>query len=192
MALTAQLMPFDELNALREKLTYSEFTREDGKKDHVQDYDELADEIEDILLLSYLSGRNAANEMLGTDINVDIDRMWDAIYHEIDGKDWRERLQTAIDKGGSVEDIMRIAETESHRDLNEGIFDTAERSGKAVNKTWQTMRDDRVREAHDYMQGQTVPFNAPFVTYDGSEAQFPGGFGIPELDVNCRCYISVS
>ena len=130
MALTAQLMPFDELNALREKLTYSEFTRDDGKKDHVQDYDELADEIEDILLLSYLSGRNAANEMLGTDINVDIDRMWDAIYHEIDGKDWRERLQTAIDNGGSVEDIMRIAETESHRDLNEGIFDTAERSGK--------------------------------------------------------------
>ena len=88
--------------------------------------------------------------------------------------------------------MARIAETESHRDTNEGIYDAAADSGLTLLKTWETMEDDRVREAHEEIQGQTVPFDDVFVTWDGHEARFPGDFDTPELNCNCRCYISVS
>ena len=186
------LMPFDELNALRESLIYGQYTDADGKKRYVQQYRDLEDEFEDILIMSYILGNRAAGEMLGIEQAVDVTAMEKAINKEIVGKTWRERLREQLDNGGTVEDIMRIAETESHRDTNEAIYDTAKDSGLTVYKTWETMLDDRVRDAHEEIQGQTVPFDDVFVTWDGHEARFPGDFGIPELDVNCRCYISVS
>lgn len=186
------LMPFDELNALRESLVYGQYTDADGKKRYVQQYRDLEDEFEDILIMSYILGNRAAGEMLGIEQAVDVTAMEKAINKEIVGKTWRERLREQLDNGGTVEDIMRIAETESHRDTNEAIYDTAKDSGLTVYKTWETMLDDRVRDAHEEIQGQTVPFDDVFVTWDGHEARFPGDFGIPELDVNCRCYISVS
>ena len=192
MAKQPQLMPFDELNQLRNELVYGSFQRKDGKNGYVASYDDIENFILEILIYSYIYGNAAANEMLGVTEDIDLDRMNEVIYRKIAGKTWTERLHEVIEQGGTVEDIMRIAETESHRDANEGIYDTAEKSGVATTKTWRTMMDDRVREQHEYMEGQSVPFNSPFVTYDGYETMYPGGFGIPELDINCRCYISVS
>ena len=189
---TQTLMPFDELNALRESLVFGQYTDVDGKRRYVQTYRELEDEFEDILIMSYILGSTAAGEMLGIEPTVDVDAMEKAVNKKIADKTWRERLREQLDNGGTVEDIMRIAETESHRDTNEAIYDTALASGLALNKTWQTMRDDRVREAHEEIQGQTVPFDDVFVTWDGHEARFPGDFDVPELNVNCRCFLSVS
>lgn len=186
------IMPFDELNALRESLIYGQYTDVDGKRRYVQTYRELEDEFEDILIMSYLLGNNAAGEMLGIESSANVNEMDRAINKRIAGKTWRERLREQLSEGGDVEAIMRIAETESHRDTNEGIYDTAADSGLTLMKTWETMEDDRVREAHEEIQGQTVPFDDVFVTWDGHEARFPGDFDTPELNVNCRCFLSVS
>ena len=189
---TPTLMPFDELNALRESLIYGQYTDVDGKRRYVQTYRELEDEFEDILIMSYLLGNNAAGEMLGMESSANVNEMDRAINKRIAGKTWRDRLREQLSEGGDVEAIMRIAETESHRDTNEGIYDAAADSGLTLLKTWETMEDDRVREAHEEIQGQTVPFDDVFVTWDGHEARFPGDFDTPELNCNCRCYISVS
>lgn len=189
---TPTLMPFDELNALRESLIYGQYTDADGKRRYVQTYRELEDEFEDILIMSYLLGNNAAGEMLGMESSANVNEMDRAINKRIAGKTWRDRLREQLSDGGDVEAIMRIAETESHRDTNEGIYDAAADSGLTLLKTWETMEDDKVREAHEEIQGQTVPFDDVFVTWDGHEARFPGDFDTPELNCNCRCYISVS
>ena len=60
---TQTLMPFDELNALRESLVFGQYTDVDGKRRYVQTYRELEDEFEDILIMSYLLGSTAAGEM---------------------------------------------------------------------------------------------------------------------------------
>ena len=189
---TPTLMPFDELNALRESLIYGQYTDADGKRRYVQTYRELEDEFEDILIMSYLLGNNAAGEMLGMESSANVSEMDRAINKRIAGKTWRDRLREQLSEGGDVEAIMRIAETESHRDTNEGIYDAAADSGLTLLKTWETMEDDRVREAHEEIQGQTVPFDDVFVTWDGHEARFPGDFDTPELNCGCRCWLSVS
>ena len=185
-------MPFDEINKLRASLEDGQYTDDGGKRRYLPTYEELEDEFEDILIMSYLLGNKAAGEMLGVEIPPRLEGMNSAVNKRIADKTWRERLHDQLDKGGSVEEIMRIVETESHRDTNEGIYDAAVDSGFTLTKTWETMRDERVREAHDEIQGQTVPFGDVFVTWDGHEARFPGDFDEPELNVNCRCYLSVS
>ena len=187
------LMPFDELNALRQSLVYGQYTDDDGKRRYVDTYADLEDEFEDILIMSYILGSRAAGEMLGIEPQMDASTLDKVINKKISGKTWRERLREQLDNGGTVEDIMRIAETESHRDTNEAIYEVAKGSGiQNLYKTWETMEDDRVREAHEEIQGQTVPFEDVFVTWDGHEARFPGDFDTAELNVNCRCFLSVS
>jgi hypothetical protein len=186
-------MPFDELNALRQSLVYGQYTDDDGKRRYVDTYADLEDEFEDILIMSYILGSRAAGEMLGIEPPMDASTLDKVINKKISGKTWRERLREQLDNGGTVEDIMRIAETESHRDTNEAIYEVAKGSGiQNLYKTWETMEDDRVREAHEEIQGQTVPFEDVFVTWDGHEARFPGDFDTAELNVNCRCFLSVS
>lgn len=185
------LMPFDEINALREELTYGQYVREDGKVGYTKTREEIEDTIETILILSYIYGTKAANDMLGTDFSPDVAKMDTSINKRVAGKTWRERVRDYVDNGGSVEEIVRVADTESHRDTNEGIFDVAVEGG-AQYKTWETMLDNRVRESHEELQGQTVPINDVFVTWDGHEARYPGDFDTAELNANCRCYLEVS
>lgn len=82
--------------------------------------------------------------------------------------------------------IIRIADTEMHRIANAAALETARRDG-ARTKTWVTMMDDRVRDSHDYLLGQTVDIDEDFYTWDGAHAPAPGMFGVPEEDCNCRC-----
>jgi len=185
-------MPFDELNALRQSLVYGQYTDADGKRRYVKTLADLEDEFEDILILSYILGNKAAGDMLGIEPTMDVEDMDRVINRRVANRTWRDRLREQLENGGSVEEIMRIAETESHRDTNEAIYDVARDSGLELYKTWETMEDDRVREAHEEIQGQTVPFDDVFVTWDGHEARFPGDFDVPELNVNCRCFLTVS
>jgi len=52
-----------------------------------------------------------------------------------------------------------------------------------LTKTWVTVHDDRVRPEHVAMDGQTVPFDAPY-----SNGQMVPG----ETDYNCRCISRVT
>lgn len=53
-------------------------------------------------------------------------------------------------------------------------------------KGWLSMRDSKVRPAHNKLDGQVVEVNSVF-RHNGFTAEFPGAFNVPELDINCRC-----
>lgn len=94
----------------------------------------------------------------------------------------------------NVEAIKRVVETEYHRMYNTGAFDTATAftlaTGKTVYKRWDTMLDEKVRDTHSYLEGDLQPLDRAFFTFDGDSAMFPGGFTLPQNNINCRCTLS--
>ena len=104
-----------------------------------------------------------------------------------------EAEEPATPSGGISlqEAITRIAETEMHRIANTAALDTAKYAG-AKSKTWVTMLDDKVRDTHDYLEGETVDIDEDFYTYDGDHASAPGLFELAENNVNCRCELLFS
>lgn len=88
-----------------------------------------------------------------------------------------------------------IARTESLTALNTGSHDAMRQGIEAghmaageVVKVWRTALDSRVRESHQAMEKQTVPWNADFVTPSGVHLKHPGDpNGPPEEVINCRC-----
>lgn len=64
----------------------------------------------------------------------------------------------------------------------------AEDDGITVKKKWLATLDNRTRDAHADLDGQTVGVDEPF-TVDGMEIMFPGdpSCAFPELVYNCRC-----
>lgn len=84
---------------------------------------------------------------------------------------------------------MTIARTEAHRIQSESSLDAqraAVKAGADVKKQWDAFLDGLTREAHQRLDGQIRDIEEPFEV-DGHEAMFPGGFGVAELDINCRC-----
>ena len=55
-----------------------------------------------------------------------------------------------------------------------------------MRKQWVTAGDERVRDPHAWLDGVIVPIDEKFYV-DGDSAMAPGGFALPELNVNCRC-----
>ena len=54
------------------------------------------------------------------------------------------------------------------------------------------MGDERVRDTHSPLEGITVGLNDLFYTWDGDAAMAPGGFTLPQNNVNCRCWITLT
>lgn len=179
---------FDEINALEGRIR-----RHFDEQGHIasrQDCEAVIDEMLDMFLLAYLYGVGDVRETFTTS-EPTTDDVQAVIYKPVDGATWVDRVWTWFTTGGTIDDIMRIADTEAHRIYNEAAYDTAVRAG-AVTKTWQTMGDERVRDTHDYLQSTTVPIDAEFWTYDGDRAMAPGGFILPENNINCRCWLTYS
>lgn len=90
-------------------------------------------------------------------------------------------------------EIKVLLESEYHRVFNEASSETAKKIekkvGKKGEKTWITMRDDRVRDTHEYLENQTVPIEEKFYTFDGDSAYAPGGFSTAGNNSNCRCVL---
>ena len=55
-------------------------------------------------------------------------------------------------------------------------------------KEWCSAEDGDVRDAHRKLDGKVIPATEAF-EIDGKKAQCPGGFGVAELDINCRCFL---
>ena len=56
-----------------------------------------------------------------------------------------------------------------------------------LEKTWVSMHDNRVRPAHQHLDGDTVAWNKAF-TVDGVALRFPGDpLAPPNLTIGCRC-----
>ena len=181
------ILPFDELNSfeasLRERFADGKLAKEDEE--------DIIDEMLDLFLLAYAQGKSVTNANLSSDWMPTVDDVMKVIDAKVAGKTWRERVEDYFANGGSVDDLVRIAETETHRDANTAALDTAKKAG-AKNKTWVTMMDDRVRETHDYLEGMTVSIDDDFYTYDGDHASAPGLFTLPQNNVSCRCELIFS
>lgn len=205
-----RLLPFDELNILRTMVTNIFMVGSEQRKSYT---DYVIDEMLDILILAYLNGNEAANFMLGENVAIDSEALTESVNRKIADKTWKDRVtEYMASETATVEDVMKVAETDSHRIYNEALYAVGkaveERSASApkstnegvpsgekktkVVKTWETMLDDRVRDTHDYLEGTTIPFDERFYTYDGDSADRPGDFAFPENNINCRCRIVLS
>ena len=176
------LTKLDELNVIVLESWYSA----NRKKD-------VIDDLFTILVEAYLLGMNHASEQVDQLEAVDTDRMEDVIYLKIDGLTFADRAERHIENG-DVTALQTLAESEYHRVYNtavaDGVQEFTRETGKPVLKTWHTMLDERVRDTHIGLEGQTVPFAERFYADDGDSALYPGGFDDPENNVNCRCWLT--
>lgn len=179
-------MPFDELNRFEDELPIH---FENGKIRSEQDKEDIIDELLDLFLLAYATGQTAVNEDLQSDIKADLSSVMETIDRKIEGKTWRERVNEYFENGGTEADIVRIAETEMHRDANESAFQTAKRAG-AKKKVWHCLMLPTSRDSHIYLNGVEAPIDGEFYSINGGSTQFPGQWGIAEEDVNCLCWLS--
>ena len=173
-------LKFDELNTLTTMLSYGGFD-----KDYARQL--FRDCLED----AYIEGFASAEYMLQQEEDIEDDLLFFALEKEYDG----ESIYTKFDdyyEQNDAEKLKVLVESEFHRVYSQGGLDMAEATGRDVYKTWQTMQDDRVRETHDYLEGMTIPVREKFKTLDMDEADAPGGFTLPENNVNCRCWLSYS
>ena len=209
-----RLLPDDELSVIRQEIDADFALTPEERKQRKED---RIDEILELLILSYMYGNEAANDMLfGTDfieslgfdvdgqeepeeivrtIPIDTDSMNDAIYTKIADKDWAQRVTEYYDsETGTADDVYRVVDTDAHRVYNDAISNVGERADgpdKPVWKRWETMLDDKVRDTHEYLQSMRVPMDRRFYTYDGDSARYPGDFSDPSNNVNCRCRIVI-
>ena len=182
------ILPMDELNRLEAEIR-DRFGDEHLKFD--DDYEDVIDMMLDLFLLAYAMGNSVTNENISSNYQPSVDEVMSVVDAKVAGETWRERVEGYFSNGGTGADLARIADTEMHRIANTAALDTAKRAG-ARNKTWVTMMDDRVRDTHDYLEGETVGIDDDFYTYDGDHASAPGLFELAENNVNCRCELLFS
>lgn len=108
----------------------------------------------------------------------------------VQGAQWKDIARNIEARSNvGLRHAYTIARTEGHRVTEEARFDTmaeAQEYGVKVYKRWNAALDDRTRIHHIMLDGQTVPMDEPF-RVAGLTAMYPGGFGVPEEDINCRC-----
>jgi hypothetical protein len=183
------ILPFDELNRFNEEIRQR--FGDAQLTDRREEEEDIIDELLDLFLLAYAMGNEVTNENLSSNWMPPVDEVMQVVDAEIEDKTWRERVEDYFANGGTGADIARIADTEMHRIANTAAFDTAKRAG-ATKKTWVTMLDNRVREEHQYLEGQTIDIDDEFYTYDGDHASAPGLFTLAQNNVNCRCELLFS
>lgn len=177
--------PWDEINALENKAAEAKKRAEtEGFDRVVADY---IDEVTDLFEMDYMYGVQDTSQQLGISIDPDFNEVTAALDKKFDGKGYKDRIREYFQNGNSY-DIARVVATDAHRIYNTAMYDAAKRGG-ATNKTWRTMLDPLVRDPHDFLEGITLPIDAEFITYTGEKALAPGQFGVPELDINCRCWL---
>lgn len=180
------LMPFDELNTLKATLPQH---FENGKIRSEKDKEDIIDELLDLFLLAYANGVQDTNESLNSDVSPTLDNVLETVDRRVAGKTWRERVNDYYENGGTEADIMRIAETEAHRDSNEAAFETAKKAG-ATTKIWNCMMLPTSRDTHVYLNGVSAPIDGEFYSFNGGSTQFPGQWGIAEEDCGCLCWLT--
>lgn len=83
-----------------------------------------------------------------------------------------------------------IARTEAHRiyeTSSEDARQEAKAAGADVVKQWDATLDGDTRPTHRELDGQIRETDEDFESSSGRKAKFPGDFGDPAEDCNCRC-----
>lgn len=180
--LNRYLLAFDEIHSL----TSTSYLLSSGN------IARIADDILSFLIKAYQMGIQSVSEMLAYDLTVDVSKMYDAIYEVIEGKTFEDRITDHVNSG-DLAGLQVLAESEFHRVYNtatdDGALDFQSSVGYGVVKTWYTVKDDKVRETHKYLEQVSVPVDEEFFTYDGDHAPYPGGFTMAKNNVGCRCIV---
>ena len=101
------------------------------------------------------------------------------------------RVRTVFQRA-SVTRAKIIARTEVNAAANFVRNMAFEEAGVDVvrGRRWLATRDNRTRNSHRRLHNQIRPMGEPFQIPGTSKmAMYPGGFGTPAEDVNCRCVI---
>lgn len=189
------LAPWDELDTLERRLNEwrADWNPEAPPEPRVKRA--CIDEVIDLLIMAYVYGRQDAMETLDYIVPASAEtatEMQKALFTEIAGETFEDRINRYMESL-DVEAIIRVVESEITRDYAAGGRDTAkavERAGVMVRKTWNTMKDERVRDTHNPLEGITLDLDSAFVTFDGDSAMAPGGFTLAENNCGCRCWLT--
>lgn len=186
---SSYLTALDELNVL----TTTSYRMANG--DLATRLSQITEDILSFLINSYALGVQAAASMLTTELDVDVQQMEKAIYLVIEGKTFADRIADHV-LTDDLPGLVRLVESEHHRVYNaaveDGATDYVNNGGFGVTKNWYTVKDDKVRETHKYLEGQSVALEEEFFTFDGDHAPYPGGFTKAENNVGCRCIVRLT
>lgn len=149
--------------------------------------------------------QNAAVKAIQLDSKIN-EGLYEAL--KVDAKALKKTIQTEVSRGIATSlgyaDIARnisnaslaprkramlIARTESHRITQASTFDAqkgAKKRGCDVLKQWDATMDGDTRSTHRQLDGQLREIDKPF-ELGNKKAMFPGDFGDPAEDCNCRC-----
>ena len=157
--------------------------------------DQISDDVLSFLIQAYTLGVEHASVMLAYELSVDLESMEDAIFLVIDGKTFQDRVADHV-VANDPRGLQMLVESEFHRVYNTAVQDGGKEftanGNFGVTKDWITVRDDKVRETHNYLEGQSVALEEEFYTFDGDHAPYPGGFTRAENNVNCRCIVRLT
>ncbi len=129
------------------------------------------------------------------EIGLDMTKLKKTITHEISrgiatGLGYKEiarNIQTSAKI--PMDRAKAIARTDGHRVLEASAEDArqaAKARGADVLKQWDATMDGNTRDTHRQLDTQIRETNEPF-TIGNKSAMYPGDFGDPEEDCNCRC-----
>ena len=179
----------DELNVLTE----ASYKLADDKNLTSRAY-QVVDDVLSFLIHAYTLGMEHASMMLAYELSVDVDKMREAIYKMIEGKTFVDRVIDHI-LADDLSGLRVLVESEFHRVYNAAVLhggqEFVDNGNFGVTKNWYTVKDDRVRETHKYLEGESIPLEEEFFTFDGDHAPYPGGFTRAENNVNCRCIVQL-
>ena len=186
MVMDRYIASFDELNKM---LTASYMNAIESSESLERRAEMIRDDIVSYLILGYRMGVEDTAANLGVSASVDPDLLETALFLTIEGKTLFDRIWDDV-VSGSMGALQAVVETEFHRMYNTGAYDAAQAHDYLdIEGTWHTMRDDVVRDTHDYLEGKKVSLGERFYTYDGDSARHPGDFSKAENNVNCRCWV---
>lgn len=108
----------------------------------------------------------------------------------IRGKGYKEIAKVISDYSeASLKQSYTIARTEGRRVSNKAKYDSqmdAKRNGADIVKQWDSTLDGKTRPEHRGLDGQVKEIEEDY-EFEGMKAKEPTMFGIPYMDINCRC-----
>jgi HK97 family phage portal protein len=118
----------------------------------------------------------------------------DAVQEAVaEGFSESETIAQVVDRINAVYEFAnetraeRIARTEIIGAANAGSFEAMKKTG-VQKKEWLSSRDEKVRETHKAMDGQTAGISEAFLSPSGATLQYPGDpSGPAEEVIQCRC-----
>lgn len=97
-----------------------------------------------------------------------------------------KRIRAVFSQASKARSQM-IARTEVNRSANFGRWQGMAQSGLVTVRLWLATLDSRTRDTHLELNENTARIDQPFCTTGGACAMYPGDFGDPGEDANCRC-----